>query len=140
MARPTPASGFASVNDVCLHYLDYGGNGPPAVLHHATGFHAWVWARLVEEQSTVVNGNTACLTPSYTTVPDAPSGSSRSAPETENPRAGLGQSIETSVVRNRGFDGATLSSQVPCALSETRLSAAVLSTQTWYSSWVVVRQ
>jgi pimeloyl-ACP methyl ester carboxylesterase/catechol 2,3-dioxygenase-like lactoylglutathione lyase family enzyme len=52
MARPTPASGFVSVNDVRLHYLDYGGNGPPAVLHHATGFHAWVWAPVAEALST----------------------------------------------------------------------------------------
>src|SRR5205823_888089 len=51
MARPTPASGFVSVNDVRLHYLDYGGNGPPAVLHHATGFHAWVWKPIAEALS-----------------------------------------------------------------------------------------
>jgi len=52
MARPTPASGFVSVNGVRLHYLDYGGTGPPAVLHHATGFHAWVWTPIAEALST----------------------------------------------------------------------------------------
>src|SRR5262249_4175498 len=43
MARPTPASGFVSANGVRLHYLDYGGDGPPAVLPHATRFPAWGW-------------------------------------------------------------------------------------------------
>jgi pimeloyl-ACP methyl ester carboxylesterase/catechol 2,3-dioxygenase-like lactoylglutathione lyase family enzyme len=52
MVRSTPASGFVSVNDVRLHYLDYGGDGPPAVLHHATGFHAWVWQPIAERLST----------------------------------------------------------------------------------------
>src|SRR5262245_43398664 len=52
MARPTPASGFVSANGVRLHYLDYGGDGPPAVLHHATGFHAWVWTPIAEALST----------------------------------------------------------------------------------------
>jgi pimeloyl-ACP methyl ester carboxylesterase/catechol 2,3-dioxygenase-like lactoylglutathione lyase family enzyme len=52
MARSTPVSGFVSVTDVRLHYLDYGGNGPPAVLHHATGFHAWVWTPIAEALST----------------------------------------------------------------------------------------
>jgi pimeloyl-ACP methyl ester carboxylesterase len=27
-----------------MHYLDWGGNSPPAVLVHATGFCAWVWS------------------------------------------------------------------------------------------------
>src|SRR5262249_59708341 len=52
MARPTPASGFVSANGVRLHYLDFGGDGPPAVLHHATGFHAWVWTPIAEALST----------------------------------------------------------------------------------------
>ncbi|HSD10421.1 MAG TPA: alpha/beta hydrolase [Candidatus Binatia bacterium] len=51
MTSPTPASDFVAVNDVRLHYLDYGGNGPPAVLHHATGFHAWVWTPIAEALS-----------------------------------------------------------------------------------------
>jgi pimeloyl-ACP methyl ester carboxylesterase len=44
MAGTVPTSSFVSVNGARLHYLDYGGDGPPAVLHHATGFHAWMWA------------------------------------------------------------------------------------------------
>jgi pimeloyl-ACP methyl ester carboxylesterase/catechol 2,3-dioxygenase-like lactoylglutathione lyase family enzyme len=52
MARPTPASGFVSANGVRLHYLDFGGDGPPAVLHHATGFHAWVWTPIAAALST----------------------------------------------------------------------------------------
>ncbi len=44
MATAAPTSGFVSVNGARLHYLDYGGDGPPAVLHHATGFHAWTCA------------------------------------------------------------------------------------------------
>jgi pimeloyl-ACP methyl ester carboxylesterase/catechol 2,3-dioxygenase-like lactoylglutathione lyase family enzyme len=52
MSRPTPASGFVAANGVRLHYLDYGGEGPPAVLHHATGFHAWVWTPIAEALST----------------------------------------------------------------------------------------
>ncbi len=43
MAAAAPISSFVSVNGVRLHYLDFGGEGPPAVLHHATGFHAWMW-------------------------------------------------------------------------------------------------
>ena len=32
------------VGDLRLHYLDFGGDGPPLVFCHATGFHAWLWA------------------------------------------------------------------------------------------------
>jgi pimeloyl-ACP methyl ester carboxylesterase len=32
------------VGELRLHYLDYGGDGPPLVFSHATGFHAWLWA------------------------------------------------------------------------------------------------
>jgi pimeloyl-ACP methyl ester carboxylesterase len=32
------------VGDLRLHYLDYGGEGPPLVFCHATGFHSWLWA------------------------------------------------------------------------------------------------
>ena len=57
MASATPTSGFVTVNGARLHYLDFGGDGPPAVLHHATGFHAWMWepiaARLVERYHVV---------------------------------------------------------------------------------------
>jgi pimeloyl-ACP methyl ester carboxylesterase len=38
-----PASGRVHTDDVGLHYLDFGGDGPPLVLLHATGFHAWLW-------------------------------------------------------------------------------------------------
>jgi len=39
----TVASRFVEGGDVRLHYLDFGGDGPPLVLLHATGFHAWLW-------------------------------------------------------------------------------------------------
>lgn len=32
------------VGDLRLHYLDFGGDGPPLVFCHATGFHSWLWA------------------------------------------------------------------------------------------------
>ena len=48
MTSATPASGFVTVNGARLHYLDFGGDGPPAVLHHATGFHAWMWEPIAE--------------------------------------------------------------------------------------------
>jgi pimeloyl-ACP methyl ester carboxylesterase len=38
-----PTSGRVQVGDVSLHYLDFGGHGPPLVFLHATGFHAWLW-------------------------------------------------------------------------------------------------
>jgi pimeloyl-ACP methyl ester carboxylesterase len=44
MTAAAPISSFVVVNGVRLRCLDYGGDGPPAVLHHATGFHAWMWA------------------------------------------------------------------------------------------------
>jgi pimeloyl-ACP methyl ester carboxylesterase len=44
MTAAAPTSSFVVVNGVRLRCLDYGGDGPPAVLHHATGFHAWMWA------------------------------------------------------------------------------------------------
>ena len=31
------------VGDLRFHYLDFGGDGPPLLFLHATGFHAWVW-------------------------------------------------------------------------------------------------
>jgi lipase len=48
MALSTPASRLVAVNGLRLHYLDFGGDGPTAVLHHATGFHAWVWTPIAE--------------------------------------------------------------------------------------------
>lgn len=38
-----PARGFVDTPDVRLHYVDWGGDGPPLVLVHATGFHARLW-------------------------------------------------------------------------------------------------
>lgn len=32
------------VGELRLHYLDFGGDGPPLVFLHATGFHSWLWA------------------------------------------------------------------------------------------------
>jgi pimeloyl-ACP methyl ester carboxylesterase len=48
MALSTPASRFVTVNGLRLHYLDFAGEGPVAVLHHATGFHGWVWTPIAE--------------------------------------------------------------------------------------------
>jgi lipase len=38
-----PVSGFVDAPDGRLHYVDWGGSGPPLVLVHATGFHARLW-------------------------------------------------------------------------------------------------
>jgi pimeloyl-ACP methyl ester carboxylesterase len=38
-----PGSGFVETEDVRLHYVDWGGDGRPVVLLHATGFHARLW-------------------------------------------------------------------------------------------------
>ncbi len=38
-----PADRYVQVGDLRFHYLDFGGDGPPLVFLHATGFHAWVW-------------------------------------------------------------------------------------------------
>jgi pimeloyl-ACP methyl ester carboxylesterase len=38
-----PAGGFVDTEDVRLHYLDWGGGGPPLLFVHATGFHARLW-------------------------------------------------------------------------------------------------
>jgi pimeloyl-ACP methyl ester carboxylesterase len=37
------ASQFIAIGDLTLHYLDFGGNRPPLVFLHATGFHSWLW-------------------------------------------------------------------------------------------------
>jgi pimeloyl-ACP methyl ester carboxylesterase len=39
-----PASRHIRVGELRLRYLDFGGDGPPLVFLHATGFHAWLWA------------------------------------------------------------------------------------------------
>ena len=38
-----PADGFFDTADVRLHYVDWGGDGPPLLLVHATGFHTRLW-------------------------------------------------------------------------------------------------
>lgn len=38
-----PMSGHVRVGELRLHYLDFGGSGPPLLFLHATGFHAWLW-------------------------------------------------------------------------------------------------
>ena len=43
-----PTSYHVRVRDLRLHYLDFGGDGPPLLFLHATGFHAWVWAPYAE--------------------------------------------------------------------------------------------
>lgn len=43
MIPPTPTHRFLTVQDVRLHVVDWGGEGPPAILLHATGFHARLW-------------------------------------------------------------------------------------------------
>jgi pimeloyl-ACP methyl ester carboxylesterase len=40
---PDPTSRVVRVGDLRVHYLDFGGDGPPLLLLHATGFHAWLW-------------------------------------------------------------------------------------------------
>lgn len=39
----TPQDGFVETPDVRLHYVDWGGDGPPLLFVHATGFHARLW-------------------------------------------------------------------------------------------------
>jgi pimeloyl-ACP methyl ester carboxylesterase len=43
-----PTSHRVRVRDLTLRYLDFGGDGPPLLFLHATGFHAWVWAPYVD--------------------------------------------------------------------------------------------
>lgn len=38
-----PSHRFAVVNGLCLHYLDFGGEGKPVVFLHGVTSHAWVW-------------------------------------------------------------------------------------------------
>ena len=42
-SEPQPADRYVRVGDLRLHYLDFGGDGPPLLFLHATGFHAWLW-------------------------------------------------------------------------------------------------
>jgi len=42
-----PTHGYVETPEVRLHYIDWGGDGPPLFLLHANGFHARVWDPLV---------------------------------------------------------------------------------------------
>lgn len=46
-----PESAFLRANGLNLHYLDWGGDRPPALLLHATGFLAAVWGPIAEALS-----------------------------------------------------------------------------------------
>jgi pimeloyl-ACP methyl ester carboxylesterase len=46
-----PESAFLPANGLSLHYLDWGGTRPPALLLHATGFLAAVWWPIAEALS-----------------------------------------------------------------------------------------
>lgn len=43
-----PESGFVEVNGLRLHYLDWGGDGPPILILHATGFLGRVYRPIAE--------------------------------------------------------------------------------------------
>lgn len=45
-AAPQPLEAFVEVNQRRLHYLDWGGDGPPILIVHATGFLARVYDRI----------------------------------------------------------------------------------------------
>ncbi len=46
-----PREGTLILNGLRLHYLDWGGDGPAIVLHHATSLHAWVWEPIARRLS-----------------------------------------------------------------------------------------
>jgi pimeloyl-ACP methyl ester carboxylesterase len=46
-----PESAFLPANGLTLHYLDWGGPRPPALLLHATGFLAAIWGPIAEALS-----------------------------------------------------------------------------------------
>ncbi len=46
-----PGEGFVETDEVRLHYLEWGGDGPPAVLLHATGFLGRLWQPIAEALS-----------------------------------------------------------------------------------------
>jgi len=46
-----PKDGFVEANGIRLHYAEWGGEGPPAVLLHATGFLARLWEPIATELS-----------------------------------------------------------------------------------------
>ena len=52
----TPRSRFVQAGGVRLHYLEWEGNGPPAVLLHATGLCAGVWTALAASLAPAFHG------------------------------------------------------------------------------------
>src|SRR3990172_121207 len=46
-----PKDGFVAANGIRLHYLEWGGEGPPLVMLHATGFLARLWEPIAIEMS-----------------------------------------------------------------------------------------
>src|SRR3990170_1985754 len=46
-----PKDGFVAANGIRLHYMEWGGDAPPAVLLHATGFLARLWEPIATELS-----------------------------------------------------------------------------------------
>src|SRR3989442_1859920 len=42
-SEPQPTDRYVRVGDLRLHYLDFGGDGPPLLFLHATGFPPWLW-------------------------------------------------------------------------------------------------
>jgi pimeloyl-ACP methyl ester carboxylesterase len=56
-ARPTtPSHGVASTDGVTLALHDLGGNGPPLLLCHPTGFHGMIWAPVAARLADVAHG------------------------------------------------------------------------------------
>lgn len=43
VSQPVPRHGWTTIRGVRLHHVDWGGEGPPALLLHPTGFHARIW-------------------------------------------------------------------------------------------------
>jgi pimeloyl-ACP methyl ester carboxylesterase len=43
VSPPEPAAADVRIGDIRLRYYDFGGDGPPLVFLHATGFHSWLW-------------------------------------------------------------------------------------------------
>jgi pimeloyl-ACP methyl ester carboxylesterase len=50
---PAPISSFATINGVRLHWLDWGGDGPPILLLHATGMLGRVYQPFAEALRTI---------------------------------------------------------------------------------------
>jgi len=46
-----PKDGFVEANDIRLHYVEWGGDAPPLVLLHATGFLARLWEPIAVQLS-----------------------------------------------------------------------------------------